>query len=62
MTSQIHALMERLHFCALSYDDYSNYFTGKVDVGIILTMNAPKTFYSIEYRKKQRKYQKSLKP
>ncbi len=52
VTSQIHALMERLHFCALSYDDYSNYFTGKVDVGIILTMNAPKAFYSVEYRKK----------
>ena len=52
VTSQIHALMERLHFCALSYDDYSNYFTGKVDVGIILTMNAPKAFYSVGYRKK----------
>ena len=45
ITSQVHALIERLHFCALSYDDYSNYFTGKVDVGIVLTMNAPKTFY-----------------
>lgn len=55
VTSQIHALMERLHFCALSYDDYSNYFTGKVDVGIILTMNAPKSFYSVEYRKKAKK-------
>ncbi len=52
VTSQIHALMERLHFCALSYDDYSNYFTGKVDVGIILTMNAPKAIYSVGYRKK----------
>ena len=39
VTSQVHGLMERLHFCALSYDDYSNYFTGRVDVGIILTMN-----------------------
>ncbi len=52
ITSQVHALIERLHFCALSYDDYSNYFTGKVDLGIILTMNAPKTFYNIAYRKK----------
>ncbi len=52
ITSQVHALIERLHFCALSYDDYSNYFTGKVNVGIILTMNAPKAVYDIEYRKK----------
>jgi len=52
ITSQIHALIERLHFCALSYDDYSNYFTGKVNVGIILTMNAPKVFYNMSYKKK----------
>lgn len=52
VTSQVHGLIERLHFCALSYDDYSNYFTGKVNVGIILTMNAPKTIYNVAYRKK----------
>lgn len=52
ITSQVRALIERLHFCALSYDDYSNYFTGKVNVGIILTMNAPKAFYNMSYRKK----------
>ena len=52
VTSQVHGLIERLHFCALSYDNYSNYFTGKVNVGIILTMNAPKTFYDVAYRKK----------
>lgn len=52
VTSQVHALIERLHFCALSYDDYSNYFTGKVNVGLILTMNAPKTYYSLAYGKK----------
>ena len=40
-TSQFHAFVERLHFCTLSYDDYSNYFTGKVNVGVICTMNAP---------------------
>ena len=27
-TSRYFEVMERLHFCALSYDDYSNYFTG----------------------------------
>lgn len=52
ITSQVHALIERLHFCALSYDDYSNYFTGKVDVGIILTMNAPQQFYESWYKGK----------
>ena len=49
ITSQVHALIERLHFCALSYDDYSNYFKGKVNVGIILTMNAPKGYYEQSY-------------
>jgi multimeric flavodoxin WrbA len=52
VTSQVHGLIERLHFCALSYDDYSNYFTGRVNTGIILTINAPKAFYNIAYRKK----------
>ena len=52
ITSQVHALIERLHFCALSYDDYSNYFTGRVDVGIILTMNAPEQIYREWYRGK----------
>ena len=52
ITSQVHALMERLHFCALSYDDYSNYFTGRVDVGVILTMNAPRSIYDSWYRVK----------
>lgn len=44
--------MERLHFCTLSYDDYSNYFTGKVNVGVIFTMNAPQTFYQLQYKRK----------
>ncbi len=61
VTSQVHALIERLHFCALSYDDYSNYFTGKVNVGIILTMNAPKTIYNLSYRKKAKEVAESFK-
>ena len=60
ITSQLRGLIERLHFCALSYDDYSNYFTGKVDVGIILTMNAPKAFYDLAYRKKAQEIAKSF--
>ena len=61
ITSQVHGLIERLHFCALSYDDHSNYFTGKVDTGIILTMNAPKAFYSLAYRKKAKEIADSFK-
>ena len=61
ITSQVHGLIERLHFCALSYDNYANYFTGKVNVGIILTMNAPKTFYDIAYQKKAKEVAQSFK-
>ena len=45
----------------MSYDDYSNYFTGKVNVGIVLTMNAPKTFYNLGYKKKGREVAQSFK-
>ena len=61
ITSQVRGLIERLHFCALSYDDYSNYFTGKVDVGIILTMNAPKAYYNLSYKKKAKEVAQSFK-
>ena len=61
VTSQVHALMERLHFCTLSYDDYSNYFTGKVDVGVILTMNAGKSMYKMWYKSKIDQLLQSLK-
>lgn len=60
ITSQVRGLIERLHFCALSYDNYSNYFTGKVNVGIILTMNAQKSFYDLAYRKKAKEAAKSF--
>lgn len=51
-TSQYFAFMERLHFSALSYDDYSNYFHGKVNVGMFLTMNATEEFYDKLYKEK----------
>lgn len=44
-TSAFRALVERLIFCVMSYDDGSSYYTGKVDVGIFYTMNAPLEFY-----------------
>ena len=44
-TSEFRALIERLIFCIMSYDDGSSYFRGKVNVGIFYTMNAPREFY-----------------
>ena len=52
ITSRVHALLERLCFTALSYDDYGNYFQGKVNVGVILTMNVPEEGYESLYRAK----------
>lgn len=49
-TSRYFEVMERLHFCALSYDDYSNYFTGRVNVGLFVSMNASKEFYDRLYK------------
>ncbi len=47
-TSQFHALLERLEFTTLSYDDYRNYFTGQVNVGLIFTMNADQAYYDAQ--------------
>ena len=55
-TSQYFAFMERLHFSALSYDDYNNYFKGSVHVGLFVTMNATEEFYNKIYRKKFEEY------
>lgn len=49
-TSRYFEVLERLHFCSLSYDDYSNYFTGKVNVGLFVSMNASKEFYDKLYK------------
>lgn len=49
-TSRYFEAMERLQFCALSYDDYSSYFTGKVNVGLFVSMNASKEFYDRLYK------------
>ena len=42
-TGEVRSFMVRSTFPALSYDDYKSTFTGKIDVGIILTMNADRT-------------------
>jgi multimeric flavodoxin WrbA len=59
-TSRYFELLERLHFCALSYDDYSNYYTGKVNVGMFVSMNATKEFYNNLYKKSFEGYAKEL--
>ena len=59
-TSQYFAFMERLHFSALSYDDYSNYFKGRVKVAMFVSMNASKEFYDKLYKEKFEEYAKEL--
>ena len=44
-TSCFHALVERLEFAALSYNDYSCLVEKPIGVGLFLTMNAPKDYY-----------------
>ncbi len=48
-TAQLRALMERLVFCVAPYEPGS-YFDGKVDVGLIYTMNAPQAYYETSLR------------
>lgn len=59
-TSGYFALIERLHFCSLSYDDYSNYFKGKINVGFFVSMNATQTFYDQLYKDQFEAYAKEL--
>lgn len=55
-TSRYFAFLERLHFPALSYDDYSNYFTGKINVGLFVTMNVTKEVYEKRYQSAYESY------
>ena len=48
-TAQFRALYERLIFCMLSYDGGPGYFEGKVNVGLIYTMNCPRSHYETAY-------------
>lgn len=60
-TSQYFALMERLHFTALSYDDYSNYFQGKVNVEMFVTMNATEEIFDKMYKEDFENYANEFK-
>ena len=44
-TAGYRAFLERLLFCVLSYDVGDPYFKGRVNTGIIYTMNAPREYY-----------------
>ena len=59
-TSRYFEVLERLHFCSLSYDDYSNYFTGRVNVGLFVSMNASKEFYDRLYKEAFEGYAREL--
>lgn len=59
-TSRFFAFLERLHFPALSYDDYSNYFTGKVNVGLFMTMNVTREMYEQAYSRAFEAYAKEF--
>ena len=49
-TAHFRALLERLCFCVLSYDDGKTYFDRKLKIGVIYTMNCPRDFYESAYR------------
>ncbi len=55
-SSHLRALIERLAFPALSYNNYSSTFGGKIDVDIILTMNVNEGLYKKEYEKRFQEY------
>ena len=55
-TGGMRSLLERLTFPAMSYNDYSSVFKGRVDVDIFLTMNAPMQFYRQAYEGRMMEY------
>ena len=55
-TGGMRSLLERLTFPAMSYNDYSSVFKGRVNVDIFLTMNAPMQFYKQAYEKRMQEY------
>ena len=55
-TGGMRSLLERLTLPAMSYNDYSSVFKGRVDVDIFLTMNAPMQYYKQAYEGRMREY------
>ena len=60
-TAYFRALLERLCFCVLSYDDGKTYFEGKLKIGVIYTMNCPRDFYESAYRPSLERTEATLK-
>lgn len=55
ITSQMHALLERLSFILMTYDDYSKkLFHGKVNCACFYTMNMPREGYEKNYAERMR--------
>ena len=50
------SFLERLTFPAMSYNDYSSVFKGRVDVDVFLTMNAPLQYYKKAYENRFKEY------
>lgn len=55
-TGGLRSFMERLIFPALSYNDYSSRFHGKINVDVFLTMNMPANLYGQMYEKRMQEY------
>ncbi len=55
-TVAIRALLERITFPAMSYSTYQSVFNGKIDVDVILTMNASEKYYNQAYDAKMNEY------
>lgn len=55
ITSQMHALIERLSFILMTYDDYTKkLFHGKVNCGCFYTMNVPQEGYEKMYAERMK--------
>ncbi len=55
-TAAVRALLERITFPAMSYSTYQSVFNGKIDVDVILTMNASEEYYNQAYDAKMNEY------
>lgn len=51
-TGGFRSFMERITFPAMSYSNYNSVFSGRVDVDIFLTMNAPMQYYKQAYERR----------
>lgn len=51
LSSAFHEVLERMAFVTLSYNDYSCLYKGHLNVGVILSMNAPEAYYNQHYKK-----------